>query len=411
MNGASSHLSPAPKPIRVPDVEDNEADSLQPLATPSGRSSLLNSISRHSSYIRSLLVNDPAAQRAVRISGQDLDASPFTPLSCQPTPLQQFVESLGDTFLVARLALLLWSYLGPCGRWFFKFLCLLMYTCFLLPGFIQMGMFYFGSSRVLRSITYGPNPRNRLDLYVPRNHWRMESGPRPVVIYITGGAWMIGYKAWGSLLGRRLSKQGVLVCCLDYRNFPQGTITDMLEDVNTGIAWVLSRCGSYGGDTSRVYLVGQSCGAQLGTLALITQAEQEAQEGHAQLPGGHPPWSPQAIKGLMKLLSPTYCVKGVHWGHTLPSVLLLHGTADTCAPLNNAVQFAEALREAGANVEVKWYDGQTHTSPLIENPMRGHDVLTDDILSWVMEDPNRHTNQFPLCPAVLIGLAALVCPF
>ena len=36
-----------------------------------------------------------------------------------------------------------------------------------------------------------------------------------------GGAWTIGYKAWGSLLGRRLSKHGCLVCCLDYRNFPQ----------------------------------------------------------------------------------------------------------------------------------------------------------------------------------------------
>lgn len=36
-----------------------------------------------------------------------------------------------------------------------------------------------------------------------------------------GGAWTIGYKAWGSLLARRLSKQGVLVACLDYRNFPQ----------------------------------------------------------------------------------------------------------------------------------------------------------------------------------------------
>lgn len=50
------------------------------------------------------------------------------------------MQSLGDTFLVARLALLLWSYLGPCGRWFFKFLRLLMYTCFLLPGFIQVGL-------------------------------------------------------------------------------------------------------------------------------------------------------------------------------------------------------------------------------------------------------------------------------
>ena len=36
-----------------------------------------------------------------------------------------------------------------------------------------------------------------------------------------GGAWTIGYKAWGALLGRRLCEQGVMVACLDYRNFPQ----------------------------------------------------------------------------------------------------------------------------------------------------------------------------------------------
>lgn len=36
-----------------------------------------------------------------------------------------------------------------------------------------------------------------------------------------GGAWTIGYKAWGALLARRLSRHGVVVACLDYRNFPQ----------------------------------------------------------------------------------------------------------------------------------------------------------------------------------------------
>ncbi len=82
-------------------------------------------------------------------------------------------------------------------------------------------VFYFFSHRVIRSIPYGHKPRNRLDMFVPPGHWNMEHGLRPVVIYITGGAWTIGYKAWGSLLGRRLSKQGVMVCCLDYRNFPQ----------------------------------------------------------------------------------------------------------------------------------------------------------------------------------------------
>ena len=65
----------------------------------------------------------------------------------------------------------------------------------------------------------------------------------------------------------------------------QGTIADMLEDVNTGIAWVLERCAAYGGDPARVYLIGQSCGAQLGTLALITQVRRPICDTHAALAG------------------------------------------------------------------------------------------------------------------------------
>lgn len=49
-----------------------------------------------------------------------------------------------------------------------------------------MGVFYLMSRRVLRSITYGPKPRNRLDMYVPRNHWHNPDVCVPVVIYVTG---------------------------------------------------------------------------------------------------------------------------------------------------------------------------------------------------------------------------------
>ena len=51
----------------------------------------------------------------------------------------------------------------------------------------------------------------------------------------------------------------------------QGTALDMMEDVNAGISWVLKRIRHYGGDPNRIYLVGQSCGAQLSMMCLVTQ--------------------------------------------------------------------------------------------------------------------------------------------
>ena len=51
----------------------------------------------------------------------------------------------------------------------------------------------------------------------------------------------------------------------------QGTMLDMMRDVNTGIRWVLHHTHFHGGDPNQVYLVGQSCGAQLAAMAMITQ--------------------------------------------------------------------------------------------------------------------------------------------
>lgn len=59
--------------------------------------------------------------------------------------------------------------------------------------------------------------------------------------------------------------------CISARPTVQGTIVDMLEDVNTGVGWVMQKISNYGGDPERVYLVGQSCGGQLCSLATLIQ--------------------------------------------------------------------------------------------------------------------------------------------
>ena len=46
---------------------------------------------------------------------------------------------------------------------------------------------------------------------------------------------------------------------------------DMLEDINAGVGWVIQKIVHYGGDPDSIYLVGQSCGAQLTTLSILTQ--------------------------------------------------------------------------------------------------------------------------------------------
>ena len=46
----------------------------------------------------------------------------------------------------------------------------------------------------------------------------------------------------------------------------------MLEDINTGINWVLRKIHEHGGNPNNIYLCGQSAGGHLAAVAMLTQA-------------------------------------------------------------------------------------------------------------------------------------------
>ena len=92
--------------------------------------------------------------------------------------------------------------------WLFKFLGLVGFAAVLSPAFLRVAWSYYTDKRVTRDIRYGPNPRNRLDLFLPTgclfhgNHVvdseniqvpsSSKNKNRPVVIFVTGGMWIIG---------------------------------------------------------------------------------------------------------------------------------------------------------------------------------------------------------------------------
>ncbi|XP_022870163.1 isoprenylcysteine alpha-carbonyl methylesterase ICME-like isoform X2 [Olea europaea var. sylvestris] len=140
----------------------------------------------------------------------------------------------------------------------------------------------------------------KLDLYLPSN----EDGLKPVVAFVTGGAWIIGYKAWGSLLGLQLAERDIIVACIDYRNFPQGTISDMVNDVSQGIDYICNNIIEYGGDPNKIYLMGQSAGAHVSSCALVQQAIKESR-------GDSISWSVSQIKAYF----------GLSGGYNLPNLV------------------------------------------------------------------------------------------
>ncbi|KPA73314.1 ecotin putative (ISP3) [Leptomonas pyrrhocoris] len=95
----------------------------------------------------------------------------------------------------------------------------------------------------------------------------------PIIISVTGGAWIVGCYLWNFLMARLFAARGYVVFCPDYRNFPQTTMEGMTLDVSDAIAWVLNNADRYNGDLSNVTLIGQSAGAHLTMMSLLSQAQ------------------------------------------------------------------------------------------------------------------------------------------
>ncbi|XP_023924430.2 probable isoprenylcysteine alpha-carbonyl methylesterase ICMEL2 isoform X2 [Quercus suber] len=387
-------------------------------------------------------------QRRRRCSSSAADAKPRD----APTRLnraQSISHAAAETYLITRLSFILLRYLGVGYRWITRLIALGCYALLLMPGFLQVAYYYFFSSQVRRSVVYGDQPRNRLDLYLPAN----SGEPKPVVIFVTGGAWIIGYKAWGSLLGQQLAERDIIVACIDYRNFPQGTIGDMVEDASQGISFVCNHLAEYGGDPNRIYLMGQSAGAHISACALLEQAikESEPEKGESitwsvsqlkayfGLSGGYNllnlvdhfnnrglyrPIFLSIMEGEQGLqrFSPEVQIQDKSTRDAvsrLPPITLFHGTSDYSIPSDASKTFVDALQRAGAQAKLVLYEGKTHTDLFLQDPLRGgKDELFDHLVSVIhagdkealdkdaMAPPRRR-----LVPEFLLKLARKISPF
>merc|ERR1719188_1774969 len=114
---------------------------------------------------------------------------------------------------------------------------LALFALLLLPAFLRVGFQYCRDPRIHRGVRFGDGRRQYADIYVPAEASAVNEGAGPgvpVVIAVMGGAWVIGHRAWNAQLGRRLMDAGVLVFAIDYRNFPVGRASDMVEDLDAG---------------------------------------------------------------------------------------------------------------------------------------------------------------------------------
>jgi len=123
--------------------------------------------------------------------------------------------------------------------------------------------------RVVNNIQYVtgaeyPNDLDKLDLYLPEGKTGV-----PVIVWIHGGALTQDDKNLEVETGRRFAKAGIATATVNYRLSPAVSHPAHVQDAAASFAWVKRHIAEYGGDPSRVFLVGHSAGAYLAQL-LVT---------------------------------------------------------------------------------------------------------------------------------------------
>jgi acetyl esterase/lipase len=121
-------------------------------------------------------------------------------------------------------------------------------------------------ARVEQDVAYGDDPRQRLDLYLPAS----PASGRPVVLMVHGGAWMIGGKDQGHVVGAKAARwlrRGVAFAATNYRLSRRPDVRAQADDVAKALA-LLQREGRarWALDTRRLLLMGHSAGAHLAAL-------------------------------------------------------------------------------------------------------------------------------------------------
>ena len=136
------------------------------------------------------------------------------------------------------------------------------------PLLVYFAVFPFklhAETKVTHSIHYGPNAAQIIDVYQPDG---FQSNKFPVVLWVHGGGWRNGDMQHGKAVEimTTWAKQGIVVVGVNYRLSPQYMHPAHVQDVAAAINWVYHNIDRFGGDPSRISLLGHSAGAHLVAL-------------------------------------------------------------------------------------------------------------------------------------------------
>ena len=168
------------------------------------------------------------------------------------------------------------------------------FTCLLLVVVASVSPAHAQS--VTRDIPYATaHERQVLDVYAPAGAKNL-----PVVFWIHGGGWQTGNKSMVALKPKAFMDQGLVFVSINHRLLPTVDMGALTRDIASALGWVHKNIATYGGDPTRLLVMGHSSGGQLAAL-MCTDDRYAKAEG----------FSLTEIKGCVPLDADTFDIPAI----------------------------------------------------------------------------------------------------
>ena len=252
-----------------------------------------------------------------------------------------------------------------------------------------------GGTLAERDIAFGPDDRQRLNIYVPEEKASNPTGGAPVLFFIYGGSWKNGDKDYYDFAGRAFAAQGFVTVIADYRLVPDVRFPAFVEDGALAVKWVEDNIAEYGGDTDRFYLAGHSAGAYNAMMLALDRSFLDAAgvspglvDAVAGLSGPYDfyPFEVRATKDAFRDVpeAATATQPVAHVDPSDPPMFLVIGSDDEVVEPRNVTALAARAREEGVRVETKIYEGLDHVEPAaaLSKPFRDKAPVLADLVAF-----------------------------
>ncbi len=233
-------------------------------------------------------------------------------------------------------------------------------------------------------VTYKRTDEGRLDLFIFKPEGFAETDRRAAVVFIHGGGWRSGYPDLFFPHCRYFAARGAVAFSVQYRLVDEtgasalDAVGDCISDCKSAIRHIRKNAARYGIDPSKLSVAGDSAGGHLAAcVGVIPGFDAEGGDtSESAVPDAFVCYNPcvdmnvDLVYRIFKIDAANVPADVIEKADAVsplsfvasgqPPALIMHGTADTVVPVEQAYDMTEAMKRAGNRCDMVALEGVKH---------------------------------------------------